>query len=231
MWFSRLGALQDKFEGTNPDGFRAGVLKIAEDPETVERLRSSGPWDSFMAVADQGRNGDDGRLMMLVNCWFIGNAETLEMWRDYGDRGKGIAIRSTVNRLATAFQIPGDCRLISRVGRISYVDFRSHELRTNDVNKVAFIKDKSFERENEVRVLTLNSFHSGCLNSDGTQIWGRSFDPNIKGLCITCDLKVLIRSVIVGPNSTQHFRMLIKRIVARYGLTIDVEYSKVAPFS
>ena len=55
MWFSRLGALQDKFEGTNPDGPRAAVLKTAEDPKAVERLKSSGPWDWIMAVADQGR--------------------------------------------------------------------------------------------------------------------------------------------------------------------------------
>jgi len=78
-------------------------------------------------------------------------------------------------------------------------------------------------------VVTLNNYHSGCLNPDGSQPYGVVFSPDIKGLYIKCDLKGLIRSVIVGPNSNTNFRMLVKRIIARYGLTIEVEYSQIPP--
>lgn len=232
MWFSRLGALQDKFECTNPQGARAFVLNLENDPVAVEKCKSVGLWEHMKAVADKGRTGDDGRNMGLVNCWFIGNFESVKMWAEYGDAGKGIAVRSTVKKLATAFHIPGDFGLVSRVGRVEYVDFKSCQLEVNDLTRVAFIKDKKYETENEVRIVTLNNFHSGCLNPDGSQAGQQGsavFCPEIKGLFIKCNLTELIRSVIVGPNSPPNFRMLMKRIVARYGLNIDVEYSQIKP--
>ncbi|MGA2029747.1 MAG: DUF2971 domain-containing protein, partial [Verrucomicrobiota bacterium] len=171
MWFSRFGALQDKFECTNPEGARAFVLKLAEDREAVEKCKSIGLWEHMVATAEHGRTGDDGRNMFVVNCWFIGRLESVDMWKKYGDEGKGIAIRSTVKQLAATFQIPDGYRLVSRVGRIKYVDFKSHKLgdKAPDLTNIAFIKDKTFETENEVRIVTPNNFHSGCLNPDGSQ--------------------------------------------------------------
>lgn len=234
MWFSCLAALQDKFECTNPLGARAFVLKLANDPEAVEKCKALGLWDIMVATAEHGRSGDEGRCMFVVNCWFVGKQESAKMWKEYGDGGKGVAIRSTVRQLRSAFQIPGDLRLVSRVGRVNYVDFESHDLgaRGNDIARVAFIKDKAFAEESEVRVLTLNTLHHGCLYPDGSQAGlpgSAIFCPSIKGFHIKCDLKGLMRSIIVGPNSPPYFRMLIKRIVSRYGLTIGVEYSQVPP--
>lgn len=235
MWFSRLGALQDKFECTNPEGARAFVLKLAEDPEAVKRCKSAWPmgWELMMGVTEHGQTGDDGRKMFAVNCWFMGELESAKMWREYGDGGKGVAIRSTVKRLTTTFQITGDYKLVSRIGRIDYVDFKSPRLGVhgNDVMNVAFIKDKAYETESEVRILTPNYLHAGCIYPDGSQAGlsgSATFSPHIKGFYIKCDLKELIRGVIVGPNSHPYFRMLMKRVVARYGLAVDVEYSQLA---
>lgn len=233
MWFSRLGALQDKFECTTPGGFRAQFLHLEANADAVEKCKAMGLWDTMKSVAENDRTGDAGRGMLLVNCWFIGKLESAEMWRQYGDGGKGIAIRSTVKQLSTVFQIPGLYRLPSAVGCVKYVDFKTYRLGKEDRGRVAFLKDKAtYETENEVRVVTLNNFHLGCLNPDGSQAGlpgSAVFCPEIKGLYIKCDLKGLIRSVIVGPNSHANFRMLVKRIVARYGLTIEVEYSKLPP--
>ena len=41
MWFSRLGALQDKFEGTVPKGARARVLELEKDRERSEKMFGS----------------------------------------------------------------------------------------------------------------------------------------------------------------------------------------------
>ena len=135
-------------------------------------------------------------------------------------------------RLATAFEITGTYRLVSRVGRVNYVDFESCDLGANgnDLAHVAFIKDKAYAEENEVRVMTVNSLHPGCLTQDGGpagDTFGGVFLPNIKGFFIKCDLRQLIRSVVVGPNAAQSFRMLMKRLTSRYGLTVDVEYSEL----
>jgi hypothetical protein len=129
MWFSRLGALQDKYEATNPKGPRALLMRI--EKESPDFTKAKTPWggsfDELLAMADNGRSGDMGRKMGLVNCWFIGNTESEKMWTDFGDGGRGIAIRSTVERLATSFQISGLYAQVSLVGRVRYVDFETFD--------------------------------------------------------------------------------------------------------
>ncbi|MGA3144731.1 MAG: DUF2971 domain-containing protein [Verrucomicrobiota bacterium] len=234
MWFSRLGALQDEYEGTNPRGSRAFLMRIEkENPDfTKAKTPWGGSYDELLAMADNGRSGDVGRKTLLVNCWFIGKTETQKMWRDYGDGGKGIAIRSTVKRLAASFQITEPVG--SFVGKVNYVDFETYDLgpRGEDQALVSFLKDKNkFTDENEARIVTLNTFHQGTLLPDGSQPVGAGFDPEIKGLYIKCSLQGLIQSIVVGPNTDWNFHMLMKRLVARFGLTINVEHSKLPPFT
>ena len=233
MWFSRLGALQDEYEGTNPKGPRAHLMRIAK--ECPEFTKQKTPWgatyDQMLAMADNGNSGDVGRKVLLVNCWFNGKTETNEMWKDYGDGGKGIAIRSTVERLATSFQISEPVG--SYVGKVNYVDFETHDLgpRGEDQALVSFLKGKTkFAHENEVRVVTMNFFYPWTLLPDGSQPVSAGFGPEIKGLYIKCSLQGLIQSIIVGPNTDWNFHMLMKRIVARFGLTINVEHSKLSQF-
>lgn len=237
MWFSRLGALQDKFECTDPQGFRAKVLALDVLSKQDEALRDrlhAGPWSQMVAVAEHGRSGDEGRKGGVVSCWFLGQLESQEMWKCYGDAGKGIAIRSTVHQLRTAFQF-SQYAFISRIGRVDYVDFETHSLgnRGHDMIKAALIKDRAYAKENEVRIITINTLHSGCLHPDGTQAGvpgSPVFLPNTKGFYIKCNLQELMQGVVVGPNTGSDFHMLMKRIIGRYGLTINVERSQLPHF-
>jgi len=234
MWFSRLGALQDEYEGTNPKGPRARLMQIKKECPDFTKVKTplGGSFDELLAKTDNGRSGDVGRKMTLVNCWFIGKNETQKMWKDYGDGGKSIAIRSTVKRLATSFQISEPVG--SFVGKVNYVDFKTYDLgpRGEDQALVPFLKDKNkFADENEARVVTLNHFHQGTLLPDGSQPVGAGFGPEIQGLYIKCSLLELIRSIVVGPNTDWNFHMLMKRLVTRFGLTINVEHSKLPPFT
>jgi len=238
MWFSRLGALQDKFEGTVPNGARARILELEKDRERSEKMLGSGLLRYLSNTVNAGRN-DPARVGVAVNCWFSGQDESEKMWREYGQGGKGVAIRSTVKRLSTSFHITGDYVKISAVGRVQYVDFESHEMTArdaNDVNRVAFIKGKKdFESEQEVRIITMNCLHSGCLAPDGNpvssyQLTGPGlFDPNRKGFYVKCKIQELIQAVIVGPSAQPNFITLIKRLVRRYGLLVQVESSRLLP--
>ncbi len=232
MWFSRLGALQDEYEGTNPKGPRAHLMRIAKEcPKfTKQQTPLGGSFNEMLAMADNGRSGDVGRKTLLVNCWFIGKNETKEMWKDYGDSGKGVAIRSTVKRLATCFHIREPVG--SYVGKVNYVDFETHDSgpRGEDQALVAFLKDKTrFAHENEVRIVTMNFCYPWTLLPDGSEAVGAGFAPEIPGLYIKCHLQELIQSIVVGPNTDWNFHMLMKRLVARFGLTINVEHAKLSP--
>lgn len=234
MWFSRLGTLQDKYEGANPKGPRALLMRIGKEHPDFKKAKTpwGGSYDELLAMADNGRSGDVGRKVLLVNCWFIGKKETGKMWRDYGDGGKGIAIRSTIKRLATSFHITEPVG--SYVGKVNYVDFKNYDLgpRGEDQALVPFLKDKyKFADENEARIVTLNNFHRGTLLPDGSEPSGRGFSPEIQGLYIRCSLQGLIQSIVVGPNTDWKFHMLMKRVIGRFGLTINVEHSKLSPFT
>jgi len=238
MWFSRLGALQDKFEGTVPKGARARILELEKDRERSEKMFGSELLTYLSNAVNAGRN-DPARVGVAVNCWFSGQDESEKMWHEYGQDGKGVAIRSTVKRLSTSFHITGDYVKISAIGRVQYVDFKSHEMTAHDannVNRVAFIKEKKdFVSEQEVRIITMNCLHSGCLTPDGNpvsdyQLTGPGlFDPNRKGFYVKCRLQELIQAVIVGPNAQPHFITLIKRLVNRYRLFVEVESSRLLP--
>jgi hypothetical protein len=234
MWFSRLGALLDKYEGMNPKGARALIMRIGKEYPDFKNAKTpwGGSYKELLALTDNGRSGDVGRKTLLVNCWFIGKSETQKMWREYGDGGNGIAIRSTVKRLASSFQITEP--VCSFVGKVNYVDFETYDLgpRGEDQALVAILKDKDkFADENEARIVTLNTFHQGVLLPDGTQPVSAGFDPEIKGLHVKCSLQGLIQGIVVGPNTDWNFHMLMKRLVARFGLAINVAHSKLPPLT
>ena len=42
MWFSRLGALQDEYEGTNPKGPRALLMRIGKESPDFKNAKT--PW-------------------------------------------------------------------------------------------------------------------------------------------------------------------------------------------
>ena len=235
VWFSRLGALNDKFEGTDPRGTRGFVLKLADDARAIDKCKAMGLWDTMNWLAEnKPAGGDAARIMFVVNCWYMGQPESANMWKVFGDEGKGVAIRSTISRLATAFFIPDGLKPASAVGRVNYVDFKSHQCHDgNNTSEVAFLKDKSLAHENEVRVLTLNNCLSSYLNSEGSALWRSGlprFVPNLKGFNIQCDLQSLIQSVIAGPNTLPGDRDMMKRLVDGNGRPVKIEESALSPW-
>jgi len=145
MWFSRLVdlALIDALEGTLPRKARECLLarhrkyteQFADSPEMLARIKTM----TNKGVAP-------GQDIFAVNCWFLGSQETEKMWNDYGEKGNGVAIRSTIERLSTSFPNLGGLAKVSVIDRVQYVDFESHDMSENDalnVDKVAFLKNKN----------------------------------------------------------------------------------------
>jgi len=95
VWFSRLGALEDQFEGRMLDPTKRRLQsesrrweKTFPHPEHRRQLRE---------VAD--RNERDGRDMLAVNCWFADRTESVEMWQTYVGSAEGVAIESSCELL------------------------------------------------------------------------------------------------------------------------------------
>jgi len=89
---SRLGALQDKYEGTLPN--RVRDLSKARDRKIAEMFPEPLLRPAILKMTD--RAIEECRSFTAVNCWFLGQNEKEEMWQNYGEQGRGVAIRSTV---------------------------------------------------------------------------------------------------------------------------------------
>jgi hypothetical protein len=232
MWFSRLGALQDKFEGTLPKRAHGRML------ERDRKLKTLIPDPRISAALDTmtDRNIENGRAMMAVNCWFLDDVDSLPMWDEYDPRRTGVALCSSVRRLSLSFDVSGDYRTLTWIGRVHYVDFDEYEIdaqRANDAAHRAFLKHKKYDFEKEVRIVTLNSMHLGCLNPDGKpvtdfQLTGPGlFDPDGKGFYLRCSLPSLVQSIVLNPRSPLHMHNLIARLLSRYQVHVPLLRSSI----
>ncbi|KPJ62406.1 hypothetical protein AMJ44_15635 [candidate division WOR-1 bacterium DG_54_3] len=229
LWFSRLGALEDQFEGTLPKGTRTKMINNSKkwfetfpDPELQNQLLES-----------TDRNVDDGRCTTMVNCWYLGENESSYMWKNYAGDKNGIVIRSTVGRLRRSLW--GDPKIL-RIGKVEYIYFETHDMSTyhgHQAGKRALLKHVKYQDEKELRVITHNDVTMDCLNPDGTEMSDRQkqgpgrFDPKRPGLYVKVQPHLLIESVFVAPNSSGWFLDLVKRIILRYEIDVPVQFSQI----
>ncbi|MDO8724032.1 MAG: hypothetical protein Q7J31_17655 [Syntrophales bacterium] len=182
------------------------------------------------------RNEEDGRELLVVTCWFLGEEESLPMWKEYGCSDEAVAVKSTIGRLARHILVPRD-DTVSHLGMVSYVDFDNHQMSRYEANQAierAFLKDKwRFSHEQEVRLVTLNVKTTCCASPEGKpyipeQIAGANMNNfENPGLYVGVHLDQLISEIIVSPSSQEWFKRLVSRIVELSGLSAPVSRSRL----
>jgi hypothetical protein len=230
LWMCRLGVLEDQFEGTLPEKtWRAMVAQALEWRETFPQ-----PELQKQLATMTDRNVDDGRRVLVVNCWFSGARESGRMWEEYSDPTSGVAIRSTLTRLDRSILAKQE---FTKIGRVRYVDFSNHDMGTYEGHQAperALLKRLEYSHESEVRIITMNVVCPGTLNADGmpptaTQLAGPgSYDPNRPGLYLLVDLNVLIEAVVTAPRVSPRFHDLVSRLCKRYQIAGTVERSALS---
>jgi hypothetical protein len=100
-------------------------------------------------------------------------------------------------------------------------------------DEIARLKHLKFSHEQEVRIITFNHVHRGCLNPDGSAATAEqqkgihTFDPDRKGFYLKCNLHTLMESIYVSPLASPSFGDLIKRLVRRYPIQVPVRLAGV----
>jgi hypothetical protein len=214
LWFSKLNVLIDKFEGTMP--IRADTEMLAEhqklktvvDPALHEQIDNM-----------NRKNVEDGRELIVANCWFVSEQESEGMWAEYADGSEGIAIKSTIRSLSHfVFCDPR----FSKIGKVQYVDLNNHVMTLYDANQAqerAFLKRLELSHEHELRIVTMSLKGSMCINMDGTAMKHEDYEGakmnNFEnpGLYIRADLQRLIKSTVLAPGAPAWIEMLAKRLV------------------
>jgi len=202
LFFIRSDCLNDPFEGTYP-------LKNIQDPQ----IRTVGSKEDSKRIITEHRK--EMREYTLVNCWHMNEVESAAMWNIYNKNLNGIAIQSTFDRLRTSFSESSDDTV--HIGIVKYIDFANESF--SDLNTLyPYIhKRKSFEHERELRVVIMD--------------WKRKYLPEIRestlenGEYIEVDIHRLIERIFVSPNSERWYIDLVKSLLNKYGLQIEVETS------
>jgi hypothetical protein len=133
-----------------------------------------------------------------LSCWHENPSESDAMWALYAHRDAGIAIKSSVARLLSAFSSTDRIMFIAKV---NYDSDDSLSAMTSGVCDSLLIKRHAFRHENEVRIISRSldgyeapewTAENRIYNLDQTKI----VPP---GIHIDCNLHALIEEVVISP--------------------------------
>ena len=231
VWFSNLKILKDTYEGMIPANLKRQLH------ERNQRFKAQFDTPEFHKQIDAwlDNNEEDSRELLVVSCWFLGEKDSEQMWRDHGASDEAVAIKSTVGRLARHVLVPRD-EHVSHLGLVSYVDHDNHEMTAYDTRQGcerAFLKAKRFAHEQEIRIVTLNIKTTDCVSMEGRpytaeEVAGKNMNNfENPGLYIGVHLKELITEIVVSPDSKNWFEKLVRRIVELKQLPVHVSRSGI----
>jgi hypothetical protein len=196
LFFPRLSSLSlsDPLEGFLTKPTVAKFRNIPEGLTAEEVAKKRAIREHNLSVLRMGRN------LLFVSSWYVNSHESIAMWKLYLKSGEGVAIQSTTGRMIESFANTEDKVFI---GLIDYIDYDEDEIPWDNLFYLALHKRKSFEHEREIRAIVMSP-------------------DNLPGKLIPVDLDILIDKVFIAPNSPAWIHDLIKKVLARYGLNIDI---------
>jgi hypothetical protein len=207
LFFCRSDLFDDRFEGSYPKG---SAIEAAIADALVPADRTG--WANQMVT---GRR--QLREAVLVNCWHINEHESAAVWKLYLQSDKGIAIKSTVQRLIDAVK----CAEEVWIGAVQYRDYDVAALPSPNVYEPFVSKRKSFEHERELRAVIFDE--ERWAGVAGT--W-----PVVKsdrGTLASTDLDRLIEEVRILPGAPSYFRDSLVSLFNKYCLAKDVNQSSL----
>jgi hypothetical protein len=135
------------------------------------------------------------KRLTKISCWHRADYESDAMWKLYSAQGKGVAIRSTPERIAAALR---PFRLDPAYeaedlwgGPVRYVDLLQTRLRTGMLERF-FYKHRAFEWEREFRF----SISLRTAEEFGVPVPER-------GIEVSVDLSTFVQHVLIGPMLEQ----------------------------
>jgi hypothetical protein len=220
LYFSRADLLGDPLEGSFTRAYAAQRDEMIRSPPEG---RTSAEQEAIFRHNERIFAATPRRV--YVNCWHIGDHESMAMWRGYGGGAYGIAIRSTFARLDAA--IPEFFKSESRgadprahvtfkgfwrdepiqLGRVQYLDYSSlterlpHEF---NIYGRLICKSLPYRHENELRAMFVDPIVIHRTESDPPGVTTLVDGP--AGFNVTVSMPELIESIIVSPLSPAWFQ-------------------------
>jgi hypothetical protein len=199
---------EGKLSQANATGSSSFGTQLAQQWETNPETDG---WKQFI-------NGTQ-RTLIYVHCWFGQEEEDKAMWSRYGNGGRGICLKTSVQRLEESMQSPLPSR--PQLGKVTYLD-ESVAIPTMISSLAAYRKSPQFAHEKECRIVHELSFEECPKTPDG------EFLSPPDHLMVAVDLDRLIETVVVGPNTDDDFFTRTEAIIKAAGLTCAARRSQLA---
>lgn len=167
-------------------------------------------------------NKDIFGQIVVINCWYMSEYESMAMWDLYMPRGMGVAIQSRFCKLSSHLKPPSTLPMI--FGKVNYADYNKSPIPEWNVFAPFTYKRKSFEFEQEVRAIGLAG---DLLQKDKSSALAQEVLQN-KGLYVPVDLDELVENIYVSPKAPEWFFELVVSVVKKYGLGDVVRQSDMS---
>ncbi|MEW5675107.1 hypothetical protein ABGT15_02220 [Flavobacterium enshiense] len=190
MFMSRSDKFEDQYEGTFSEPTFEEIKKISENnPKFLDYYKSH-------------------RENVVISSWHTNEYESFAMWQVFTKNNEGLAIQSTVGRLKEALALERNFE--QYIGEVNYIDYKKELIPFDDVFFPFLFKRKSFQYENEVRVISDVTAQNLTIND---------------GLKISVDINKLIETIYIHPKSENWYKKLVIEVVSKLGFDFTIEKS------
>jgi hypothetical protein len=217
LYFPKVSTLlvDDPFEASQTTRTKQEAMKVANDTAAREAFFGTEiPQNAAQLIA-----ANMARIYpehFFVSCWHESEYESAALWKVYANIHEGVAVRTTVGRLTSCFDLSTFERSLY-LGRVKYMDFDKEFGRLGNVIAPVFWKRKSFEYEQEVRVAYWLPFYPGDpVTPEEAERKGISFPVNVD---------LLVQKVLVSPYAQPWLAWVVEATVRAMGCNAPVRRS------
>ncbi|UOK42482.1 MULTISPECIES: DUF2971 domain-containing protein [Flavobacterium] len=190
MFMSRSDKFEDQYEGTFSEPTFEEIKKISENnPKFLNYYKSH-------------------RENVVISSWHTNEYESFAMWQIFTKNNEGLAIQSTLGRLKEALQ--KERYTEQYIGEVNYIDYKKELIPFDDAFFPFLFKRKSFQYENEVRIISDVTSQKLTIND---------------GLKIDVDINKMIEKIYIHPKSENWYKKLVIELVSKLGFGFEIEKS------
>lgn len=157
----------------------------------------------------------------MISCWSASPTETQRRWAEYtaNTNTESVSIRSTIGGLKSCFHENEEP--VVWIGKVRYGEEENRlnqSISKSGVNPFLypfFKKEETFRWENEIRAIV-----------NIAQKKQAKLDHSSNGCYVKADLKILIESVWINPQSSINFRVQVETMLEGYNFrSVEIHQS------
>ena len=213
--FTRIDQFEDNWEGAMPastqEEFKSFINAMKSIIHNRDRGRDRNLFENYEQIMRKNK------FLLFASCWHCNEFESAAMWRLYGQYDSNVAIVTSKDKMYSCLSWPNGTFM--SIGKVKYINYKIAGFNFNNLLKYTYHKRKSFEHENEIRLVFNNlDYFKQAFESENIEF--ESVLKNVPlGIDIDVNLHDFLECVKVSPAAPEWYVNVIKNICAQYGVS------------